>query len=147
MRQSQWPRGLRRSSAAARLSRLWVRIPPGAWMFVCCECCVLSGRGLGDEIITRPEGVLPTVVRRVWSRNLVNEEALAHWGLSRQTKTAIHLLVSKILFVAMAQQSLVGQGLLIHEVSRSHTEAPHRTLPEEWSARRRDLYLTTRHRQ
>jgi hypothetical protein len=30
-------------SAAARLLRLWVRIPPGAWMFVCCECCVLSG--------------------------------------------------------------------------------------------------------
>jgi len=24
-------------------------------MFVCCECCVLSGRGLWDELITRPE--------------------------------------------------------------------------------------------
>jgi len=24
-------------------------------MFVCCECYVLSGRGLGDELITRPE--------------------------------------------------------------------------------------------
>ena len=34
------PRGLRRRSAAARLLRLWVRIPPWAWMFVCCECCV-----------------------------------------------------------------------------------------------------------
>jgi len=34
---------------------LWVRIPPGAWMFVCCECCVLSGRGLCDGLITRPE--------------------------------------------------------------------------------------------
>ena len=22
---------------------------------VCCECCVLSGRGLCDEMITRPE--------------------------------------------------------------------------------------------
>jgi len=32
-----------------------VRIPPGAWMFVCCECCVLSDRGLCDELITRPE--------------------------------------------------------------------------------------------
>jgi len=30
--------------------------PTGAWMFVCCECCVLSGRGLCDELITRPEG-------------------------------------------------------------------------------------------
>jgi hypothetical protein len=24
-------------------------------MFVCCECCVLSGRGLCDGFITRPE--------------------------------------------------------------------------------------------
>jgi hypothetical protein len=24
-------------------------------MFVCSECCVLSGRGLCDELITRPE--------------------------------------------------------------------------------------------
>jgi hypothetical protein len=24
-------------------------------MFVCCECCVLSGRGLCEELITRPE--------------------------------------------------------------------------------------------
>ena len=52
---SQWPRGLRCRSAAARLLRSWVRIPPGAWIFVCCECCVLSGRGLCDELITRPE--------------------------------------------------------------------------------------------
>ena len=52
---SQWPRGLRRRSVAARLPRSWVRIPPGAWIFVCCECCVLSGRGLCDELITRPE--------------------------------------------------------------------------------------------
>ena len=41
--------------AAARLLRSWVRIPPEAWVFVCCECRVLSGRGLCDELITRPE--------------------------------------------------------------------------------------------
>ena len=39
--QFQWPRGLRGRSAAARLLRLWVRIPPGAWKFVvsvvCCQ--------------------------------------------------------------------------------------------------------------
>jgi hypothetical protein len=38
-------------STAARPQRSWVRIPPGAWMFVCC----VSGRGLCDELITRPE--------------------------------------------------------------------------------------------
>ena len=52
---SQWPRGLRRRSVAARLLRSCIRIPPGAWMFVCCECCVLSGTGLCDELITPPE--------------------------------------------------------------------------------------------
>jgi hypothetical protein len=52
---SQWPRGLRHRSAAARLVRLRVRILPVAWMSVCCECCLLSGRGLCDGPIIRPE--------------------------------------------------------------------------------------------
>ena len=43
------------SAETAHLLRPWVRIPPGAWIFVCCECHVLSGRGLCDELITRPE--------------------------------------------------------------------------------------------
>jgi hypothetical protein len=44
------------SSAASRLLRLWVRIAPGAWMSVCCECCVLSGREVSATgLITRPE--------------------------------------------------------------------------------------------
>ena len=41
--------------AAAHLLRSWVRFPPRAWIFVCCECRVLSGRGLCDELITRRE--------------------------------------------------------------------------------------------
>ena len=51
-RRSQWPRGLRRRSSAAGVLGSWARIPPGAWMF---ECCVLSGRGLCDGLITHPE--------------------------------------------------------------------------------------------
>jgi hypothetical protein len=73
---SQRPRALRRGSAAARLLRLWVRIPPGAWMSVCCECCVLSGRGLCDGLITRPEESYWIWFVWMWSRNLVNEEDL-----------------------------------------------------------------------
>jgi hypothetical protein len=45
---SQWPRGLRRGSVAARLLGLQVWIPPGAWMSVCWVLCVLTGRGLCD---------------------------------------------------------------------------------------------------
>ena len=41
-----------RKSTAARLMELWVRIRPGAWMFVCCECCDVSGRGLCEVLIT-----------------------------------------------------------------------------------------------
>ena len=40
---------------AAHLLRSWVQIQPRAWIFVCCECRVLSGIGLCDELITRPE--------------------------------------------------------------------------------------------
>ena len=52
---SHWRRGLRRRSAAARQLRLWFRIPSGAWMSVCCKCCVLSGRGTCVGLITSPE--------------------------------------------------------------------------------------------
>jgi hypothetical protein len=52
---SQWPRGLNCRYAAARLLGLWVRIPPGAWISVSRDCCVLSGRGLCVRLITRPD--------------------------------------------------------------------------------------------
>ena len=52
---SQWSLCLKRGYAAARLMRLWVRIPLQAWMSVSCECCMLSGRCLCDGPITRPE--------------------------------------------------------------------------------------------
>jgi hypothetical protein len=44
--------------AAARLLGSRVRIPPGTWMPVCWECCVLSGRGLCDELIPSSRGVV-----------------------------------------------------------------------------------------
>jgi len=47
-RQSRWPGGLRRGYATALLLGPRVRIPSEERMFVCCECCVLSGRGLCD---------------------------------------------------------------------------------------------------
>jgi len=36
--------GRRCGSAAAHLSKEWVRIAAGAWISVSCECCVLSGK-------------------------------------------------------------------------------------------------------
>jgi hypothetical protein len=81
-RRYQWPRGLRHRSTADRLLRLWVRTPSGAWMFVCCDCCVLSGRGLCDEIIIRPEESYRlrcvVVCGLETIKILVNEEAKVH---------------------------------------------------------------------
>jgi len=56
-------------------------------MSVCCECCVLSGRGLCDGLITRSEESYRLWHVFVWSRNLVNEEVLACGRLLRQKQT------------------------------------------------------------
>jgi hypothetical protein len=52
---SQWPRCLRRGSAAERLLGSWVRIPPGAWMFVSCEClcCQVEISATGRSLVQR----------------------------------------------------------------------------------------------
>ena len=120
---SQWPRGLWRGSAAARLLGLGfeslrsngclsvvsvmccqVEVPSsgwslvqrnptecevcewGLWMSVCCECCVLSGRGPFLGLITRPEESYRVWCVSEWSRILDNEEAMAHLELSRHGK-------------------------------------------------------------
>jgi hypothetical protein len=44
-----------------------------AWIFVCCECCVLSGRGLCDEFITCPEESY-----RLWRVIVCDLENLEH---------------------------------------------------------------------
>jgi hypothetical protein len=48
-------RGLRRRSAAARLLRLWVRIPPGHGCLSVVSVVFCAGRGLCDGLITLPE--------------------------------------------------------------------------------------------
>ena len=52
---SQWPGSLKFRTETAFLLRLWVRIPRWARMYVCCECCVFSGRDLCNELITHPQ--------------------------------------------------------------------------------------------
>ena len=59
---------------------------PTAGMDVCCKCCVMSGRGLCDGLITRLEESYRLWCVWVWSWILDNEVAVAHWGLSRHGK-------------------------------------------------------------
>ena len=70
---SQWPRGRRCGSTAARVLGLQVRISPAAWMSVCCECCVLSGIGLCVGLITPPEESCRVWCVWVWSWSFDNE--------------------------------------------------------------------------
>jgi hypothetical protein len=96
LRRSQWPHDLTRGSAVARLLGLRVRMPPGSWMSVCCECCVLSGRGLCDELVPRPEESY-----RVWCVFECNREVSKMWRprrtrgcramKRRKTKTSVLL--------------------------------------------------------
>jgi hypothetical protein len=72
---SHRPQGLRRESAAFRLLEFQVRIRPGARMSIYYKCCLLSGRGVCDELIIRPEESYRVWCVWVWSRNLKNEEA------------------------------------------------------------------------
>jgi hypothetical protein len=91
---SQWPCGLWRGSTAARLLGLWVRIPPRAWMSVCCECCVLSGRVLCDELITRPEESNRVWLSKVWSWSLEKmRRPRPPWGcraIEKKTYVKLH---------------------------------------------------------
>jgi hypothetical protein len=100
----QWLRGLRCRSAANRVLKCWVRIAPGAWMEVCCEWCMLSGRGLCDELITHPEESY-----RLWCvvmcdlETLVNEESLVHWGAfvpkNKKIKKKVNLKTTQHLYL------------------------------------------------
>jgi hypothetical protein len=74
---SLWPRGLRRGFAAARLLGLRFRIPPGEWVFVSCECCVLSCRGFCIGLMTRLEESYRVCCVFVWSWSPDTEQAIA----------------------------------------------------------------------
>jgi hypothetical protein len=60
--------------------------PPGAWMTLSCECCVLWGRDLWVGPITRPEESHRLCCVWVWSWSLDNEEVLTHCGLLSHRK-------------------------------------------------------------
>ena len=129
---SQWPRRLRRGSAAASLLRSWVQIPPRAWMFVCCECCVLLGTGLCDEQITRPEESFR--MWRVVVRDLETSRMRRLWpalGRSAKRRKIIATLIlvetalSYILSVFSNVLLKLADGSLYHSV----TEPPQNTSP------------------
>jgi hypothetical protein len=78
-------------------------------MPVSCECCVLSGRVLCDELVPS-RGVLPTVVclKCVIMKPRRNEETQAHIGLSshRKEKEITTLISCFILLLALSASAV-----------------------------------------
>jgi hypothetical protein len=69
---------------------LRVRIPPGAWMSACFECCVLSRRDLCVGLITRPEESYRVWCVWVWLWSLDNEKVMAQYRLLRYGRGEIY---------------------------------------------------------
>ena len=103
--------GITRGSAAARLLGLRVRIRSRAWMFVCCECCVRSGRGLCDDPIPRPEESY-----RVWCVTVCDLETSRKrrpWPAlgccARVTTTTIIIIIIIIIIHARGKQAYISK--------------------------------------
>jgi hypothetical protein len=62
---------------------------------VCCECCVLSGRGLCDELITRPEESYRRVcdLETSWIRRPLGGCCARNKQTNKQTKVTISLFI------------------------------------------------------
>jgi hypothetical protein len=116
-RRSQWPRDLIRGSAATHLLGLWIRIPPGAWMSVSCECYVLSSRCLCVGLITRPEESYRVWCVWVWSWSLDYEEALTHWALLRHGRKKLQRSSGavSVLSQVILQKCLIWHPVLLAE--------------------------------
>jgi hypothetical protein len=149
--------------------RLWVRIPPVAWMSVSYECCVLSGRGLCFGLITRPDESYRVWCVWVWSWILDNDGALAQWGggvlshhvkkncwiliilyvrcISRKfppTRVSFDVLISNNIGPYKAEtntyrHSMRREGRNKFLIAHFHSERPY---PSHWSCSARIVYTT-----
>jgi len=117
IRRSQKPRVLRGVFAAGRLLDCNFRIPPVKWVSVFWrDVCRQVEVSASTWTITRPEESYRVCCVRVWSWSLDNEKALVNQGLLRY---------GGWIFCFWRNSPPVGQGLLIHEVSISHTTTHH----------------------
>ena len=81
--------------------------PAGA-LDVYCLCCVLSGRGVCDGPITRPEEFYQVWCVWLWSRNLKNVAALAHWNCRAIKKKGTKTLLITVIKIFSFKNLLRG---------------------------------------
>jgi hypothetical protein len=87
-------------------------------MDVYCECCVLSRYRSLRRADHSSRGIIPTAMRRrVLSRNLVNEEALAHRGLLCPKKILLPCVQQGQLDFALVLTFLVSKFLYSDQIS------------------------------
>ena len=102
---SQWPRCRRRKPMTTLLLRLWVRIPPAAWMFdvsvVCFKVEVYATSWSLVQSITTNCGVSLCVVQNPQVR-----EAMAHIGPQLHTHTHTHTHIYIYIYIYYTNQSL-----------------------------------------
>jgi hypothetical protein len=87
-------------------------------MFVCCECFVLSGRGLCDELITRPEESYQLWCVVVCDLENLKNEAMTRVGSQRHTKKenvdtnevgiTVIIIISKHIHMFLKHGSIIG---------------------------------------
>jgi len=80
-RRSQWPRGLRRRSTAARLLGLWVRIPPGAWMSVVSVvcCCQVEVSATNWSLVQRSPTDCGASLCVIWKTSWMRNHTQSMW--------------------------------------------------------------------
>jgi len=82
-------------------------------MSLCCDCYVLSNRGICVGLITHPEeSYRLCCFSECDLQNFVNEEALAHWGPLRQIKKALCVLSFKKPLICTLLKHLVKVKIL-----------------------------------
>ena len=108
-------------------------------MFVCCECCVLSGRGICDELITCPEESYRLCCVVVCDLETSRIGAPYIYDISN---VRVNALISFLFGVTAPKWARVSSFTRFLDHTQGRTTVG-RTSLDEWSARRRDLYLTT----
>jgi hypothetical protein len=105
VRRSQWPRGLRRRSMAARLLRSWVRSSPEARMFVCCVCCCVVSATNWSLVHTSPTdcGASLCVIKKSRER----------WGHSPRWAAELEKIIIIIIIIIYCSWMLVFYCLLL----------------------------------
>jgi hypothetical protein len=81
----QWPRGLRRGSAAARLLALWVRILQGTWMLVSVVCCQVEVTTTSRPLVQRSPTECGASLFVIWKPPEWGDN-VPRWAVARQEK-------------------------------------------------------------